>query len=91
MRQTEQRRVLARGAALCQSCSMATKPSSARSSAVQRAALRDAVAVVLSSAELLHRHIDRMSQTTRDRQLAVLRSAAIEVQFAVDLLVEEGP
>ncbi|HEX2748408.1 MAG TPA: hypothetical protein VHM91_10450 [Verrucomicrobiales bacterium] len=68
---------------------MATKPPPVLSLAAQRAALRDAVAVVLSSAELLQRHIDRMPRPTRDRQLAVLRSAAISVLSGVELLVED--
>jgi hypothetical protein len=57
----------------------------------QRTALRDAVAVVLSSAELLERHIDRMSRSTRDHQLTVLRSAAMEVLCGVELLAEGEP
>lgn len=55
---------------------------------VQRTALRDAVAVLVSSAGLLARHLDRLPREKRDSQFAALTSAAAEVQAGVDLLLE---
>ena len=55
---------------------------------VPRQALRDAAAVVLSSAELLEKYIDRLPQGTRDRQLAALKDAARVVQKGLESLLE---
>ena len=56
--------------------------------AAQRAALRDAVAVLVSSAGLLARHIERLPREKRDAQFAVLSAAAAEVLAGVELLME---
>jgi len=56
--------------------------------AAQRIALRDAVAVLLSSAGLLARHIDRLPLAKREAQFAALLSAADEVEKGVELLLE---
>jgi hypothetical protein len=54
----------------------------------QRAALRDSVAVLVSSAGLLAHHIDRLPREKRDAQLVALGIAAAEVQSGVELLLE---
>ena len=54
----------------------------------RRTALRDALAVLVSSAGLLARHIDRLPREKRDAQFAALNTAAAEVQTGVELLLE---
>lgn len=56
-----------------------------------RTALCEAVAVLVSSAGLLARHIDRLPREKRDAQLAALNAAAAEVQRGVELLLEAAP
>ena len=51
-------------------------------------ALRNAVAVIFSSAELFQSRIERMSKATRDRQLSVLHAETTEVLCEVELLME---
>lgn|GEM_PF-4827009 len=55
---------------------------------VQRAALRDAVTVLVSSAALLARHLDRLPRDKRDAQFAALQAAAAEIQQGVELMLE---
>lgn len=54
----------------------------------RRTALRDALAVLVSSAGLLARHIDRLPREKRDAQFAALNLAAAEVQTGVEFLLE---
>ena len=55
---------------------------------LQRMALRDSITVLVSSASLLARYIDRLPREKRDRQLAVLQAAAVDVQQGVELMLE---
>ena len=86
MRQTEHTPQLASAAPRPHHAPMLTRSSMLTS--VQRTALRDAVAVLVSSAGLLARHIDRLPRDKRDAQLAALNLAAAEVQSGVELLLE---
>lgn len=54
----------------------------------QRMALRDAVAVLLSSAGLLARHVDRLTPGKREAQFSALLSAAEDIEKGVELLLE---
>jgi len=56
--------------------------------AAQRMALRDAVAVLISSAGLLARHIDRLPRERRESQFSALLAAAGDVERGVELLLE---
>lgn len=56
--------------------------------AEQRMALRDAVAVLVSSAGLLARHIDRLPRERREAQFSALLAAAQDVETSVELLLE---
>jgi hypothetical protein len=53
-----------------------------------RMALRDAVAVLVSSAGILARHIDRLPRGRREAQFSALLTAAAEVEKGVELLLE---
>lgn len=90
MRQTEYRPVVAIIAPRPHHARMKTaKSAPLLLTAVQRMALRDSMAVLVSSAGLLARHIDRLPREKRDAQLAALNDAAAEVQRGVELLLEE--
>lgn len=54
----------------------------------QRMALRDAVAVMISSAGLLARHIDRLPRERREAQFSALLAAAEDVEKGLELLLE---
>lgn len=56
-------------------------------SAAQRIALRDAVAVLVSSAGLLARHSERLPRERREAQFCALLAAAEDVEKGVDLLL----
>ena len=58
---------------------------------VSRTSLRDAVAVLVSSADILSAHYDRLPKDRRIAQLAALSSAAAEVELHVDLLLVRTP
>jgi hypothetical protein len=58
--------------------------------AANRLALRDAVAVLVSSAGILARHVDRLPPASRESQFAALLKAAADVETGVELLLEGG-
>ena len=63
-------------------------PPTGSAAAAQRIALRDAVAVLVSSAGLLARHIDRLPRERRESQFSALLAAAESVEKGVELLLE---
>ena len=69
---------------------MKTPPRKATPVIADSPALRDAVAVLVSSAELLARHVDRLSREKRDTQFAALLAAAAEVQNGIEILLGGG-
>ena len=57
-------------------------------SAAERANLRDALAVLASSTDLLSKYMDRITRAQRDAQFAALISSAAEVQRGVEKMLE---
>jgi hypothetical protein len=64
------------------------RPSVSSISTAERANLRNALAVLTSSTDLLSKYVDRITRDQRDAQFAALMSSAAEVQRGVEKMLE---